>query len=258
MCASANRFSLFFLTSYLLASPPPAWNLYLLRGNQPSAEPAQIVPGGQARFVVASNMLHIGTTSAFPLKDPLSGIRWTIEPTGRGVVISSDGVVTAQPAARPGAYTVVATANGETRRKPLQVYSASEQPIVGVWSEAAQVECETAKETPPRSRIGELVFQADGGFSVTWHPFETYRDYTGTYEYSRSDGRITLKPANLANFKPADLHPAGTARIDSQGRLVLAGGLWLGTGRNMPGAAADSTANSCGQIFTRIDAASGH
>jgi hypothetical protein len=225
--------------------------VYVLRGSDAYDDTVEIVPGEKVRFGIAKNVILMGSTKAFPLDRPLPGIRWSIEPAGRGVAIAADGAVTAGSDARPGPYRVVASANGETRSKELQVYRPFEQRLVGEWREIAQVECGTATEVSPRMPIRELIFRAGGQFSVTWFPFETRKDYWGTYEYDAASGALTLKPDNKYNNVPPDLHPAGKARVDSGGRLVVGGGLWLGTLGNGGAQPPEAAKGVCGQVFRR-------
>jgi hypothetical protein len=246
MTALVRPFAILLVALCGSAAAAEPWSVYLLRGSEAVSEAAQMTPGEHLRFTVASNVWRVGTSTAFPLKEPLTGIRWTIEPPSPGIAISADGTVTAQSTARPGAFNVVATANGESRRKELRVYSPSEEPLVGLWGETADVECGSGKQVAAKTPVRELVFQADGSFSVTWFPFETYRDYVGTYEYARSSGKLTLKPVSFGNYKPIDLRPEGSAKIGADGRLTLGDGMWLGTPRN-----ATTTVEVCGQIFSR-------
>lgn len=81
--------------------------------------------------------------------------------------------------------------------------------------------------------------------AATWLPFETRKDFWGTYTYDPKTGAFALQPdAQYHNYLPADLKPAGKARIDAQGRLILEG-VWLGA---RPPAAAKA-ATPCGHIF---------
>lgn len=51
--------------------------------------------------------------------------------------------------------------------------------------------------------IGELYFNSDGTFGITWEPFETYVDYWGTYTYDKQTGRIKLT-IEYGNYIPND------------------------------------------------------
>jgi len=74
--------------------------------------------------------------------------------------------------------------------------------------------------------IGELEFSPGNRFSVTFQPFESYRDYWGIYSFDPATGRIALKPEG-GNFVPPGLDLEGEAKL-VDGRLVLSG-LFLGS-----------------------------
>lgn len=79
--------------------------------------------------------------------------------------------------------------------------------------------------------IGELEFSAGNRFSVTYQPFESYRDYWGSYSFDPATGRIALKPEG-GNFVPPGLDLEGEAKL-VDGRLVLTG-LFLGSRAGEP------------------------
>ncbi|MFN7165003.1 MAG: hypothetical protein ACK4P2_09325, partial [Hyphomonas sp.] len=70
--------------------------------------------------------------------------------------------------------------------------------------------------------VRELIFHPDGTFSLTWTPFEIYKDYWGAYTFE--DGRLHLSPED-GNHIPADAAFAGTAEV-AGGALRLAPGLF--------------------------------
>jgi len=231
------------------ASPGQDWMICALSGGRLFAGAVQIRPGEQVRFGAARNVLLVGTEEAFALEKPMRGIRWSVEPVGRGITVAADGVVSVRADAAPGAYNVVAAAKGETRKKQFQVYVPSAQPLVGAWTEVAQIECGDGQEIPPETKMAELIFRANGEFTATWFPFETRKDYWGTYEYNAASGSLSLQAAKAGNLIPQDMRPSGTAVIDANGRLVLSGGLWLGSPAKSAGSA--SGTSRCGHIFRR-------
>jgi hypothetical protein len=92
--------------------------------------------------------------------------------------------------------------------------------------------------------IKELRFKADGEFSVTWEPFEVYKDYWGTYAHEIGQGTLDLVVTG-GNYVPNDVDGSGSLLLDEEGRLVLRD-LWLGS--RFEGTA---PAN-CGHRFTRM------
>ncbi len=125
----------------------------------------------------------------------------------------------------------------------VHVYTEEANPLFGTWGEEAQLTCETGEEVVPEEHIGELAFGADGEFSVTWFPFEIYKDYWGTYTFDLSLGTIDLT-ASDGNYVPEGLDGSGTWFIDEEGRLVLKD-VWLGAPRDV------SRVANCGHVFTR-------
>lgn len=136
---------------------------------------------------------------------------------------------------------------GARRRAGPPIAELEASGLVGAWwAEEVQFDCETLEEVTPEEPIGELAFESDGVFSVTWMPFETYRDYWGTYEIDAETGAIELHVEG-GNHVPDDIDGSGFYAIDEQGRLVLSE-MWLGTRFEGTGAAA------CGHRFNDLNA----
>ncbi|HEX8216052.1 MAG TPA: hypothetical protein VF577_01190 [Allosphingosinicella sp.] len=74
--------------------------------------------------------------------------------------------------------------------------------------------------------VGELEFSGENRFSVTFTPFESYRDYWGTYSFDPSTKRLTMT-VDGGNYVPAALDLEGTADL-GPGGLVLSG-MYFGT-----------------------------
>ena len=89
---------------------------------------------------------------------------------------------------------------------PVQVYRAADNPLVGTWHQAEE-------GCPAESAVRELVFTAGGQFSVTWTPFEAYKDYWGTYTYDPETGTVRLEVEG-GNQVPADMVGEGVAIPD--------------------------------------------
>ena len=75
----------------------------------------------------------------------------------------------------------------------------------------------------------ELVFKADGHYSVTWVPFETYKDYWGQWRYDRSDGSLQLS-VDGGNYIPPDRVSSG--RIEIRGDILDLAATSLGSPRD--------------------------
>jgi hypothetical protein len=171
---------------------------------------------------------------------------WSVSPTDGATIDAETGVFTVDPATPSGKVFTV-TADVEKGRRlvsaKVYVYTLEANPLFGVWREEAQFSCETDEVVVPEERIGELSFGADGEFSVTWYPFEIYKDYWGTYTFDLNQGTLDLTGAE-GNYVPEDVDGNGSWSIDEEGRLVLKD-MWLGT----PGGGQGVV--NCGHRFTR-------
>src|SRR5690606_33545209 len=90
--------------------------------------------------------------------------------------------------------------------------TAPSSALVGQWRQAED-ECGIALD------VRELEFRADGRFSVTWRPFETYRDYWGRWNFTERTRELDLV-IDAGNNRPADFIGQGRVRL-SEGTLHL-------------------------------------
>jgi len=91
--------------------------------------------------------------------------------------------------------------------------------IIGAWRQG-EVECGIAEP------VRELIFEADGRYSVTWLPFETHRDYWGRYRYNPRTHALSLTVEG-GNYQPPDRRLSGSAQLE--GRTLTLNGISLGT-----------------------------
>ncbi|MAP96083.1 MAG: hypothetical protein CMK07_14145 [Ponticaulis sp.] len=137
-----------------------------------------------------------------------------------------DGMVyaTLTQAAEPGSKIILTTSYGgvETISATINVYDGAANPLVGYWAQENDGSCSED------SIIRELIFQGDGTFSVTWTPFESYKDYWGEYEYETETGLLILTPDG-GNNVPEDVS-SGTIRLED-GQFTLLDGTSFGSTR---------------------------
>jgi len=88
----------------------------------------------------------------------------------------------------------------------------------------------------------ELELREDGTFSATWHPFEHYKDYWGSYTVDRKTNAIRFT-VDGGNFVPKGLDLSGTIAFDAAGQMVLRD-LYLGAPSD-----AKPIAAACGHRF---------
>jgi hypothetical protein len=97
---------------------------------------------------------------------------------------------------------------------PSEMLSKQRNPFTGFWRES-------------EGEIQELVFSANRTFSVTVHPFETYKDYWGHYVYDLKKRTIVFV-MDGGNRKPVDVDLDGFFTFNKAGDLVLEG-IFFGT-----------------------------
>jgi len=141
---------------------------------------------------------------------------------GRSVTVAAD--------ATPGSIVkLTARIGDEVIEGSIRVVGATEGPLAGSRTQRT-VACDGGGE--PTKPVGELKFTATGAFDVTWEPFESYRDYWGTYAYDPATRRLVLTVTG-GNHVPEGLDLDGEARLRDDGSLALSG-MWLGQPQSGP------------------------
>jgi hypothetical protein len=187
-------------------------------------ETIQVVPGESRQLQVGAYeccvFFQVYNLPAEWSIDPVEGV--TLDPQSGMLEVAAD-------TPHGTSYTVTARLKEAERMltKTLLVYNPEDNPLVGTWSEAAQLPCGGGAETIPENLLRELVFRADGTMSATWDPFEVYKDYWGRFSYDRQSGTLEISDVE-GNYIPADLDPSGSFEIDEKGDLVLKD-MWLGS-----------------------------
>jgi len=205
----------------------------------------QLHPGDTYQFSLA-----ILSTYA-PSQEVPACATWKVEPGGQGASISDTGLLKVDPKT-PVSSKFVVTADIEQGRAQRQmdvyVFSEESQPLVGRWRQQSMFDCDTEKETKPEQIIQELEFRARGWFSVTWTPFEVYRDYWGSYTTAKDKGDLSLHIEG-GNFVPEDFRGSGHYKLKDNKTLELTG-IYLGH-RNSSNAGRNKIGNKCRYIFAR-------
>ena len=208
----------------------------------------QLQPGQSHQFSLA-----IFTSYSPPNQVPACAT-WKVEPEGKGATIDADGLLKIDPKTPPATKFIVTAdiEHGRAQRQvPVVIYTAETQPLVGLWRQQSSSGCSMPKEAPPPEIIRELEFRADGWFSVTWTPFETYRDYWGTYIAENQRHTLALK-IDSGNYVPKDFRGNGKFKFVDNNTVELSR-LYLGYNRR--GGSAATAANlplSCRYVFVRI------
>ena len=197
----------------------------------------QLQPGEQYQF-------RVGDIKCCYYFDPLDvKAVWSSSPAS-GAKIDQNGLFTVDENTPSGSvFRVTADINNgqATSGIDVYIYRPEDNPLIGTWREDKQLACGSELLVNPDPLIGELLFRADGTFSVTWHPFEIYRDYFGKYQYDMQNGSLELTIEN-GNYIPGDVDASGSFYIDGDNRLILKD-LWLGSSRD------SSSPAQCGHRF---------
>lgn len=152
---------------------------------------------------------------------------WTVEAID-GVSIDAQGVLTVTDDVPAGTLIKVTATQGDLETFTyVRVYSPEANPFIGYWHEVAQLDCESGAEIPVEEQgISEIYFGADGEFSVTWRPFEAYKDYWGPYFFDPERGLLHMQVFG-SNFLPEQHGPHGHFELTDNGDLILRD-MWLG------------------------------
>ena len=218
----------------------PEGHILLIAGG---FEALEVKPGESVQLGIESTPGRFGETTPLPAS---CRAKWSVEPAG-AAGIDAAGRLTV-PAGTPvgTAFVAAAEVKGERARREVRVADPQPSPIVGTWRQVGPAECGGAAVASDTMAIQELIIRPTGQFSVTWLPFETYKDYWGRYEYDRATGRLAMR-AEGGNRVPPGIDLDGRATVED-GRLVMRD-IWLGR----PSGPSDAPAGgpSCSISFAR-------
>jgi hypothetical protein len=160
-------------------------------------------------------------TAELPLKCT-SG--WSV--TGPATLSPDRTRVTIAPDAPAGSTVTIAFRHdGKPVEARFKVVAKDEVVLTGRYSQRSLEGCSAPEP------VRELEFQPENRFAVTFLPFETYRDYWGTYSFDPATKRLRLAVEG-GNFVPPNLDLDGEAEL-AEGRLRLKD-LFLGSRDGAP------------------------
>jgi len=209
------------------------------------ADPEARIAIGDGRPIAlrpgATVTLHVVCTQHGFMESPVSvPVTWALDTKGLGTLDAKTGALAVAASARPGTRAKVnaeLTVRGARQRlqSEVVVIDPAPQPWAGTWQESARLACDangkaggpdpTPTDKAPLMR--ELVLNEDGSFTVTWFPFERYKDYWGTYTLDRKTGAVTFTVTGGNSVPPPGADLTGTLRIEPGVGLVLSD-LYLG------------------------------
>ena len=146
---------------------------------------------------------------------------WSV--TGPATLSPDRTFVTIAPDAPPGSIVTVGYRGAIEAR--FKVIARDEIVLTGRYSQSGLEGCSSVP------LVGELEFQPENRFSVTFLPFETYRDYWGTYSFDPATKQLRLTVEG-GNFVPPGLDLEGEAEL-TDGRLRLKD-IFLGSRNGAP------------------------
>jgi hypothetical protein len=146
--------------------------------------------------------------------------RWTL--TGPARLARDHGSFTIDSDAPVGAEVAIGYRFGtETATRRFRVIGRDEIVLTGTRGQRSLERCDGL------SPVRELIFAPGNHFSVTFAPFETYKDYWGGYSFDPATGALRFGVED-GNYVPPGLDLEGHARLDAGGRLIL-DGFYLGS-----------------------------
>jgi hypothetical protein len=150
---------------------------------------------------------------------------WSLSDGAQAVLHSGLGLVITAPDAPEGTkFQISAGIAGQSpevmARGPVRVTDPARHPLAGAWIEIQEKSCKGGVWRKPKEPIGELVFKADGTFTLVRVPFESYFDYWGTYRHTVTSGALTLEITG-GNKIPSELSAKGKASVMPSGELLL-------------------------------------
>ena len=201
-----------------------------------------------------SHQFSLAILSTFaPAQEVPGCATWKVQPDGKGATISSSGLLSIDPKTPPRSRFVV-TADIEQgraqRRVGVFVYTAEDQPLVGFWREKSRTDCGPQRGTVIAQGIQELVFNARGSFSVTWVPFEVYKDYWGNYTADSSTRKLSLQ-IERGNYVPKNFRGAGKFKLADKNTLELTG-IYFGAKQTSDHGTTAKADPSCRYTFSRL------
>jgi len=147
-------------------------------------------------------------------------------------------------ACKPAEATTSAAATAGPPVPAAAVAAGVPAPLGGLWRQAS-VTC--ADGRVPDEKVDELAFGSETDpdfYSVTYAPFETYKDYWGKARFDLGRGEFAFT-VDHGNFVPPGLDLEG--RVKLEGNSLTLSEAWLGD--RAPGAAASP---GCTYVFSRF------
>lgn len=179
----------------------------------------RIRPMRQPRGPVGSDPMPLACTSD-----------WTVSNPALATLDVQNGTLRIAPHAPPGSEIIVSyNVLGQPVRSMIRVVAADAVVLTGRRGQSAIEGVDACHRIEP---VRELEFSSNGRFSVTFTPFESFRDYWGTYRFDPATGRIVMTVEG-GNNRPISSDLDGIVRMGEGNRLVFEG-MYFGNRREPP------------------------
>lgn len=198
-------------------APPPSYT------NHPAcdAQPQLFLNPRLARQGATLELVPAEPVGAYAPREILPAFvtGWTATPAGQ-VTIAADGKsMTVAETATPGAeVTISAKYCDRPFSRTIRIIGKSETVIAGMWHQES-IAC--TGETP-QEPVREFDLSDRGDFSITYAPFESYRDFWGKADFNSATGTLAMTTTG-GNRVPSDAKLSGKASLTPEGKLVLDG-----------------------------------
>lgn len=145
---------------------------------------------------------------------------WKAAPAGQVNVARDGKSMVVLPSATPGTEVTLSASFCGKRdiKRTIRIVGKDEPVLTGLWREKSK----TCTGETPQDPVNELEIEDIGEFSITYFPFESYRDYWGTAVFDAKAGTLTMATTG-GNRVPQGAKLSGKASITPEGQLVLDG-----------------------------------
>lgn len=143
---------------------------------------------------------------------------WTATPAGQVNLARDGSKLAVLQTATPGTdVTLSASFCGQRDiTRTIRIVGKDEPVLTGLWREQSKV---CTSETP-KDPVRELEIKDLGDFSITYFPFESYRDFWGKAQFDAKAGTLTMTTTG-GNRVPANADLSGKATLTPEGQLIL-------------------------------------
>ncbi len=163
---------------------------------------------------------------------------WTASPADQVSLAADGSALTVMPSAKAGAdVTLSAKFCGRPMTRTIRIVGKDEPVLTGMWRQ----ESVTCTGETPSEPLRELDIKDNGEFSITYAPFESYRDFWGAADANMTAGTLAFTITG-GNRVPAGAKLTGKAGLAPDGKLIL-DGFFL----SQP----ESTGGQCRYVFAR-------